>query len=782
MAATRHDIRRLPAREERNVFAPLTALILGIAVNLLILLNVHLPIIRPALGFWFIVIFPSYLLFTNRVWIKCSLQERLGYSVCGTLLILMVAGFAVNEVLPIVNVHRPLDAGPVLLIGDVINITLYVVRNRYPDRVRLRGPVGRYEFRLLVLASLTVVVAICGANRLNNGASGQVALIALIMVGLIILLLIRWLRVIREYMTCVVMYLVSLSLLLTTSLRGWYVTGHDIQQEYLVFQLTQTHGHWSMGYLQSAYNACLSITILPTELGQVINVDSPYVFKLFFQLIFALCPVLAYGIARRYFNPGISTVAFAYFVGFPTFFTDMPFLNRQEIGLLFVAAAVSIVTNRVWSWRRRQLSLAVAGLGVEVSHYSSMYVLIGTFVISLLCLYGSRLVARSHPARPNVSPGMRRWAPGPKSPVTVGAAAVLIGTIVLWGTLVTGTTGQIVEDSTNALTAGSFSLNVFGKAAVSPQQSIQDLRQSSLEAESNAAQGTYLPKSAVAKAVTPAIQQQQQLTQLTGIGRAAASVGIPVVALNSFARNFVAYGELLFLGIGLLRLFIVGRRRRAVVEQHFFWLAVGSVVMITGITVIPSISADYGLLRAFQQGLLFFSPIIVVGSMTVFEAVGRYRSRVGARLAACAMSLGIFLATSTIVPQLLGGNLAELNLNNSGQYYDLFYMTAQEESAVSWLGEQPDQLAFRVQATFQQRKWTFTSRNDITGSEVIGDAFPTDVRQNSWVLLGGPTIDSDTAYAYTPVNGVTTEYGYPLWLLDKYKSLVFTNGGAAIYK
>ena len=118
-------------------------------------------------------------------------------------------------------------------------------------------------------------------------------------------------------------------------------------------------------------------------------------YKLFFQLIFALCPVLAYGIARRYFNRGISTLSVAYFVGFPTFFTDTPFLNRQEIGLLFVAVGLLAATNPVWSFRRRQVSLAVAGLGAEISHYSTMYVLMGTLVIALLCSYASRLFIKS---------------------------------------------------------------------------------------------------------------------------------------------------------------------------------------------------------------------------------------------------------------------------------------------------------------------------------------------------------------------------------------------------
>ena len=50
-------------------------------------------------------------------------------------------------------------------------------------------------------------------------------------------------------------YCVSLALLLMTSLRGWYTTGHDIQREYRMFELTLTNGNWRMSRFKDAYNA-----------------------------------------------------------------------------------------------------------------------------------------------------------------------------------------------------------------------------------------------------------------------------------------------------------------------------------------------------------------------------------------------------------------------------------------------------------------------------------------------------------------------------------------------
>ena len=773
------------APSAQRVFAAFAALTLALVVNFMVFANVDLPIARPVLGFWFMLVLPAYLLYTSSAWRRCGLQERLGYSICLVLLVLMAAGLVINEVLPLAGVQRPLDPGPIIIVGDLINLSLYVYRSRYPDKIRLRinfAQFSKEEFRLLIAAALTVALAIFGANNLNNGGSGNITLIALAIVALIGVFSVRWLKFTRESVMSAVIYLVSLALLLTTSLRGWSVTGHDIQQEYLVFQLTEVHGRWSMAYFHDAYNACLSITILPTELGQIINVDNPYVYKLFFQLLFALCPVLVYALARRYFNRGVATLAVAYFVGFPTFFTDMPFLNRQEIALLFVAVGLLAATNPVWSFRRRQVSLGLAGLGAEVSHYSTMYVFVGTLVIALLLSYVGRLFIKPDRAEPKLEPAMlsarrggRRWVPTFKGSLSIGLVIAFIGIVFAWGTLATKTTGAVVSTAEQAITSGSISISAFGSGGGSDAAVQAALVQDGLQARVGAPPGTFLPWSAVSKAAVPIVDQP--LTPLTAIGRELNSLGLPVATINSLARSLVAYSEELFLAIGLVRLFLAGRREGRLVGGQFFWLPVGITCMVVVITVVPSIAADYGVLRAFQQGLVFFGPVIVIGSMTVFAPIGVKR----ARIAACAVCLGMFLYTSTLVPQLLGNNLAELNLNNSGNYYDLYYTTPQEASGIAWLGAQPDVLNYPIQGSSDARRWEPTDPSSIVGERVI-DEYPTLVYQDGWVILGSMVTKSDVSFALEPTSAAIVEYKYPIELLHNYKNLVYTNGGTIIYK
>ena len=99
-----------------------------------------------------------------------------------------------------------------------------------------------------------------------------------------------------------VILIISISLLLMTSLRSLHITGWDINQEYQVFQLTIKDFHWSMlNSPEDPYNACLSITILPSILYSFLNINSEYIFKLVFQVIFSITPVVIFLFFRKDF-------------------------------------------------------------------------------------------------------------------------------------------------------------------------------------------------------------------------------------------------------------------------------------------------------------------------------------------------------------------------------------------------------------------------------------------------------------------------------------------------
>ena len=235
---------------------------------------------------------------------------------------------------------------------------------------------------LAFLSALCVPLAVMGANRLNNGAGSGLTLTMLFLATITLVIMFARRNTLNAGTITAALYFIAIAMLLMTSLRGWYITGSDIQNEYVVFELTKSHGDWSISNAQNAYNACLSLTILPTMLSQLLRVDDPYIFKFWFQLLFALCPVFVYRISLRHTDRTIALIATIYFIAFPTYFTDMPFVNRQEIAYLFVGACILTATDPTLGYKAGRFRIAVFSLGIVLSHYSTAYVFLGTLIVA----------------------------------------------------------------------------------------------------------------------------------------------------------------------------------------------------------------------------------------------------------------------------------------------------------------------------------------------------------------------------------------------------------------
>jgi uncharacterized membrane protein len=754
---------------------------LVVAANVLVITGLRVPFLVPAIEFWFLLINPVYLLCMVSAWRRLPVAELIGYSVAAILLLLMLAGLGASFFLPPLGVRRPLDPITIMLIGDVITISLALVRCRFPAQLswgaELRK-VSREERRLVILAGLCVLLAVLGANRLNNSAGDQVSMAALATMAGTLALLLLWRRRIRDALTSVVIYLLSLALLLMTSLRGWYVTGHDIQTEYRTFQLTMAHGGWSMSSFHSAYYACLSITILPTEIEQLVRVSGPYVYKGFFQLIFAVCPALVYTISRRYCSPPVSILAATYFIGFPTFFTDMPFLNRQEVAFIFACVAILAITNTAWPGPWRKIVFCIAAAGVELSHYSTMYMFFGTLLIAWAAarLAAIRLRRRR---RPDGTQADQPASITLARTIGAGSIAVTAAIILGWGYLATHTIGPVITTAESVIPglpghvhnarSADVSYSLLPGKALSPATVLRDYRTVTLGQRS----ASSLTTAAVNRYPTRVVSEPN--LPVTQAGHLLGQIGLPPAQVNGLVRLIAAKGEQVFVIIGLIAFAAVGAYR-ARIGRELYFLAFGSITMVGLITALPNLSVDYGVLRAFQEALILLAPVLVTGSMVSLRIIGRSR----AAPAAAVLCLIIFVSTSGLMPQALGGYPAQLNLNNSGSYYDYFYEHPQEKSAVQWLAGQRSVLPSGVQAENFTEQYYFNAASEVDAQQQVTDFYPTLIQKSTWVLLGYTMVRTGRATAY--YDGDLITYMYPVSLLWDSKNLVYSNGGAEIYK
>jgi uncharacterized membrane protein len=728
------------------------------------------PAALAVAGLWVLFGAPFILWYALADAVVSTRDGRAILAVGGAVLGDIVIALLVNTTLPWAGVESPLQRIPLVaaFVAAILVLTAVAPAPR-PARRGVRMVPGLAP--VLWLGALCVTLSIAGPTRLNNGLPGTVAVIALLAVAA----LMSWLFLRRRRHTAMItglgIFFVALSLLFLTSLRSWYLTGHDIQREYSVYHLTDESGRWQVPGSHDAYDSCLSITLLPVAIARLTGIPGTYVFKVIIPILFAVAPAALYRTARHGAPQAVAILAAFYFVAFPTFFTDMPFLARQEIAFLLLACILVLFADGARPLRTRQVVVTVLLVGIVLSHYSTTYVLLGVLGIAYLTGLGWRLAAR------------RRGDFGPRfaRPVMISWWMIVVTAVAafLWTGPATHSGQQAHTTATNAMrellgkksASGSSDTgySIVGGTRTTASQRLVDYAAETTRATSaRRAAGAYPPLGVVDR--YPVVAAELPLMPLTRLGCLLDRAGVDVVGLNALIRLSVARLLQLLLLVGLV-LAVFARRPvfRATSDQLI--LSAGALGLIAVLTVLPDLSVDYGVLRAFQQGLFFFAPFIAAASIAIFRWAGR-RSTV----LAFGLASGLFLDLTGVVPKLVGGYSPQLHLANAGQYYDIYYAHPEERSGVTWLLEKDREDGFGIQTD----RYTFGRMESRLNDEYVDDIFPSLIARGTYVLLGFTTVRRDEATVF--YRGDLVTYRYPTGLLDYSKNKIYSSEGAEVYR
>lgn len=746
----------------------------------------RLPLVSAAAGVGLVLVLPALVIYQKISWPPIGTAARALYSGALALVALLLVGLAVNTALPWLSVGRPLDAVPLTVTVNVEILALAAWRPSRVVRIRVPGlpPLRRADEVVIGAAFVAVGLSVVGAIRLNNGAGPAVAMAMLVLAGGALVWLLALNHRLHPATFPLVLYLVGVALLLMTSLRGWYITGHDIQREYRVFQLAESDGRWNMDVYKDAYNACLSITIMPVMIAKLTGVNSYYVYKAVYQLLFALCPVMVYLISLRFVTRRLAVLASVYFMAFPTYFTDMPFLCRQEVAFIFVGVSLMVITERAASVPFRRVLLGLFSVGMVLSHYSTTYVFAVLITLTWLGLRArtgwGRLRARTRPGRPATGAQPSRTAV-----IGVVNVAVILLASVLWNGVLTHTSHGLtmtIQNSVRGLTgqapeskSSDVSYGLLSGAQPSPRERLESYSNATMsQTMADHRRAAYYPAPLVERYPVRVVGTTS--LPVTAAGRAIGHLGVGADTLNSLLRQGGARLMQIFVLFGLA-VATASRRVRSRIGAEYLLLGWVSIAIVASQVVLPSISEDYGVLRAFQQALFVVAPALAAGADWAFRWAGRRLTR---RIGE-SMALVLFMSCVGLLPQLLGGYPPQLNLNNAGLYYQIYYIHPDEVAGIAWLsqnssaGNQGD-----VQSEVQTDRYTFTKAQNFAQLNVFNDIYPTLIRKDAYVFLG----DATTTRGLSTVSyqGDLVTYRYPIDFLRDTKSLVYTNGGAEIFR
>lgn len=771
-------------------------LIFLLLVNLLVLFDLHFLYLRAVFSFIFLTTIPGLLVMLVLKIRKIGFWEYLAYTIGLSVAFLIFFGLTANWVLPLLGVARPLSPTPLLISFDVCLLILWFIACKRNKGISLKIKFPKLDWInqcLLMIPVIFPVLSILGAISLNNSGTNRFTMFMLGGIAVYVLLVVLFRNKLNKNIYPLTIFFISLSLLLMTSLRGWYVTGHDNQEEHFIFQLTKVNHQWDISLYQDPYNACLSISILPTIFSSFLNINDLYIYKIIFQIIFSFSVINIFLFFNKYSARFVAFLSAFYFMSFPVFLNDMPMLNRQEIAFVFFSLMLLVLFNRSLKPRTKEILFFIFGFSMIVSHYSTSYVAVALFVLTYFVAFVlKKLLGSSFTFKLDLRFAFRKMLKtlGVKERMRIGARnyyltwTMILGIVVLtflWNTQLTSTSGELAELVSQTLQNinKSFSKDLKSGGVLYSLFSWQKLDMAELfneyvslkieEIELEGDEASYYRED-IYERYEIAVLDENRLP-LTPLGMKLSDMSLDAFAFNYFLRQGSAKMIQIFILLGFAA-FVLGKKNYArKTDPEYKILVLASVVLLALLIVLPLFSIEYGTLRFFQQTLIILSLPLIIGSLVVSNFLvgenGLYISSI--------IIIVFFLSLSGFIPQITGGYYPMLNLNNQGVYYDSYYTHKSEYDSIKWLADHYSN-DYPIQSNLYARSKMLAIGSLYSSKKLL----PATIRKDAYVYLDYSNVKNRRNTIFYKGNVIS--YSYPIEFLDDNKNLLYNNQSSKIFK
>jgi len=359
-----------------------------------------IPGIRQAIAFIYLTFIPGLLIFRLLKLNRLDAVETLLYSAGISIATVMLLGFSMNLLYPLIGIARPISTMPLVITMTIcvaIMSSLIYFRERKEKlslpKIRLpsKSEIFSPPVLFLLLLPLLSVLGTYVVNSYNQNS------LLLILIGLIALTagLVAFNKFIPPKLYPMAIAVMAISLLWHRSLISQYLIGDDIHTEYLFQNMVLANSRWNMA-LPSDVNAMLSITMLGPVYSMMLNVDVIWIDKIIHPLLFTLVPLALFQIYRKQTDDRTAFLAAFFFISFAAFFVDMLELVRQQVAEIFFALTILMFFDRDITLVKKSALLILFGFSIVVSHYGLSYLYMLYLIISLglLFLARSRAIAK----------------------------------------------------------------------------------------------------------------------------------------------------------------------------------------------------------------------------------------------------------------------------------------------------------------------------------------------------------------------------------------------------
>ena len=321
--------------------------------------------------------------------------ENLLYSVGLSLASTMFLGMLIDLIYPFFGILHPISKLPLMITFTFFtlflcyicyswNKTTYNPLNWSKNQTQHNNPIYINLDGLLnpmLLLFFIPFIAIFGTYLMNHYQNNIILILMYVLIALIPVM-IAFNRFIPKKLYPLTIFLLSISLLFSSSLITNYITGWDINMEYYFSNLVSNNSYWNFS-VPEILNSMLSLVIVIPIFTKISGLSIVDIFKVIYPIIFSFVPLGLYSVFKGQTNNKMAFMGCFLFITIFMFFLEMPFLARQEIGELFVVLLIMVMVNNKLNKKSLTILAIIFIPSLLVSHYSLDYI----FIFLLICTF-----------------------------------------------------------------------------------------------------------------------------------------------------------------------------------------------------------------------------------------------------------------------------------------------------------------------------------------------------------------------------------------------------------
>ena len=353
-------------------------------------IGIQIPILRQLIGFIYLTFIPGIIILRILKVHKLGNIETLLYTVGLSIATLMFTGLFMNTVYPFFGISGPISTWPVAITITIFILALCIIS--YLQDKEYQPPTGYAAANLkeflsppYLFLTLLPLLAALGGVVVTFYHNNIILLIVIILIALVPVL-VAFTKFIPEKAYPFAILAISLALLLHVTMVSMYPMRLNVDGEFYYQNLVIQNAFWDSS-LSATANTVLSITILGPMYSTMLRMNSIWLFKLIYPIIFSMVPLVLYQICSKQLGNRYSFLSAFFFVSGFYFYVEAPLLRRQQIAILgFALIILLLVERKLLPVQKVTLTIIFAFLLV-VSHYSTSYICLILFTFAYLLFF-----------------------------------------------------------------------------------------------------------------------------------------------------------------------------------------------------------------------------------------------------------------------------------------------------------------------------------------------------------------------------------------------------------